>query len=51
MKFYAVLVKFYTEEVLQGFLPCGFPKENIFVLCCCCTCLYFSDTLLMVMML
>ena len=31
--FYTVLVEFYTEEVLWGFLPSGFPKENIYVLC------------------
>ena len=31
--FYTALVEFYTEEVLRGFLPCGFPKENICVLC------------------
>ena len=30
--FYTVLVKYYTEEVLRGFLPCGFPEENICVL-------------------
>ena len=48
--FYTVLVKFYTEEVLWGFLPCGFPEENLCVLFCC-TCISFSDPLLMVMML
>ena len=31
--FYTVLVEFYTEEVLWGFLPCGFPEENLCVLC------------------
>ena len=31
--FYTALVEFYTEEVLWGFLPCGFPEENICVLC------------------
>ena len=31
--FYTVLVEFYTEEVFHGFLPCGFPNENICVLC------------------
>ena len=31
--FYNVQVEFYTEKVLCGFLPCGFPKENICVLC------------------
>ena len=31
--FYTVLVEFYTKEVLRGFLPCGFPEENICVLC------------------
>ena len=30
--FYIVLVEFYTEDVLWGFLPYGFPKENICVL-------------------
>ena len=49
--FYTILVEFYTEEVLWGFLPYGFPEENICVLLCCCTCLSFSDPLLMVMML
>ena len=29
--FYTELVEFYTEEVLRGFLPCGFPKENLCV--------------------
>ena len=28
MKFYTVLVKFYTEEFLRGFLPCGFREEK-----------------------
>ena len=51
LAFYSVLVEFYIEEVLQGFLPCGFSKENICVLLCCCTCLSFSDPLLMVMKL
>ena len=49
--FYTVLVEFYIEEVLRGFLPCGFPEENLCVLLCCCICLSFSDPLLMVMML
>ena len=31
--FYTALVEFYTKEVLWGFLPCGFPEENIFLLC------------------
>ena len=31
--FYIALVEFYMEEVLRGFLPCGFPEENICVLC------------------
>ena len=31
--FYTVLVEFYIEEVLQGFLPCGFPEENLCVHC------------------
>ena len=49
--FYTFLVEFYTEEVLSGFLPCGFPEENICVLFCCCACLSFNDHFLMVMML
>ena len=49
--FYTVLVEFYTKEVLRGFLPCGFPEENLCVLLCCCTCLSLSDHFLMVMML
>ena len=49
--FYTALVDFYTKEVLWGFLPYGFPKENICVLFCCCICLSFSDPLIMVMML
>ena len=39
---YIVLVKFYTEEVLWGFLPCGFPKENICVLLCSLMLLHLS---------
>ena len=31
--FYTALVEFYTEEVLQGFLPYDFPEENLCVLC------------------
>ena len=50
-EFYTALVEFYTEEVLRGFLPCGFPEENLCVLLCCCICISFSDPLLMVMML
>ena len=47
MKFYTVLVEFYTEEFLRGFLPCGFPKENLCVLMllCFCACCSFSDLL------
>ena len=48
---YTVLVEFYTEEFLRGFLPCGFPEENLCVLLCCCIFLSFTDHLLMVMML
>ena len=51
MKFYTVLVEFYIEEVLRGFLPCGFPEENLCVLLCFCIFLSFSDPFLMVMML
>ena len=32
-EFYTALVEFYIEEVLRGFLPCGFPEETICVLC------------------
>ena len=28
---YTAMVEFYTEEVLQGFLPFDFPVENIYV--------------------
>ena len=31
--FYTVLVEFYIEEVLRGFLPCVFPEENICAIC------------------
>ena len=31
--FYTALVEFYIEEVLRGFLPCGFPEETLCVLC------------------
>ena len=31
--FYTVLVEFYTEEVLRGFLPCGFPEEKYLSSC------------------
>ena len=30
--FYIAIVEFYNEEVLRGFLPCGFPEENLCVL-------------------
>ena len=45
--FYTALVEFYTEEVLRGFLPCGFPEENLCVLVflCLCACFSFSDLL------
>ena len=45
--FYTALVEFYTEEVLWGFLPCGFLEENIcvLVLLCFCACCSFSDLL------
>ena len=33
MGFYIVLVEFHIEEVLEGFIPCGFPEENICDLC------------------
>ena len=46
--FYITLVEFYTEEVLWGFLPCGFLEENICVLVflCFCACFCFGDILL-----
>ena len=31
--FYTILVELYIEEVLHAFLPCGFPEENVCVLC------------------
>ena len=34
--FYTALVEFYTKEVLWGFLPCGFPEENLSVLMFLC---------------
>ena len=40
--FYTALVEFYTEDILRGFLPCGFPEKNIYVLVFC-SCCYFSD--------
>ena len=45
--FYTTLVEFYTEEVLQGFIPCGLPEENIYVLVFLCffACCSFSDLL------
>ena len=49
--FYTILVKLYTEEVLWGFLPCGFLEENLYVLLCWFICLSFIDPLLMVMTL
>ena len=44
---YTALVEFYTEEVLRGFLPCGFLDVNICVLVflCFCACCPFSDIL------
>ena len=49
--FYTALVEFYIEEVLWGFLPCGFPEENLCVLLCGCACVSFNHPLLMVMMI
>ena len=45
-RFYTTPVEFYTEEFLWGFLPCGFPKENLCVLVflCFCAC-SFNDIL------
>ena len=31
--FYTVMVEFYIEDFLWDFLPCGFPEENLCVLC------------------
>ena len=45
-RFYTTLVEIYTEEVLQGFLPCGFPEENICVLCVVLVFL-FRDSIIM----
>ena len=44
---YTAMVKIYTEEVLRGFLPCGFPKENIsiVVFLCFCVCCSSNDLL------
>ena len=36
MGFYTILVEFYTEEYLQGFLPCGLLEENLCVLVFLC---------------
>ena len=46
-EFYTALVEFYTENVLWGFIPCGFPEENIGVLVFLCffSCCSFSDIL------
>ena len=46
--FYTALVEFYTKEVLQGFLPHGFPEENICVLVFLCFCAFFSFSDLLV---
>ena len=40
--FYTVLVEFYTKEVLWGFLPYGFPEENLCVLLCSLMLLHWS---------
>ena len=34
--FCTALVEFYIEEVLRGFLLCGFPEENLCVLMFLC---------------
>ena len=36
-EFYTSLVEFYAEEVLWGFIPCGFLEENICVLLFLCS--------------
>ena len=45
--FYTTLLEFYTEEVLRGFLPCGFHEENICIIVFLCffACCSFSDLL------
>ena len=45
--FYIALVEFYTEEVLRGFLRCGFLEENLCVLVFLCfrACCSFIDLL------
>ena len=35
--FYTILVEIYTKEFLRGFLPCGFPEENLCVLVFLCS--------------
>ena len=45
--FYTALVEYYIEEVLRGFIPCGFLEENncILVFLCFCACYSFSNLL------
>ena len=46
--FYTASVEFYIEEVMQGFLSCSFPKENLCVLVFLCfsACCSLSDLIL-----
>ena len=44
LSFYTALVEFYTEEFLWGFLPCGFPEENLCVLLLLCFCACYSSS-------
>ena len=48
--FYTTLVEIYTEEVLRGFIPYGFPTENLCVLLflCFCACCSFGDLLVII---
>ena len=48
--FYTALVEIYTEEVLWGFLPCGFRQDFfcVLVFLCLCACCYFSDILVII---
>ena len=39
--FYTTLVEFYIVEFLRGFIPCGFPEENIYCILFFFLCLFF----------
>ena len=47
-EFYTALVEFYIEEVLRGFLPCGFPEENLCVLVFLCSYVFVLVFLLVI---